>query len=178
MSHTFVVFNYICGELQWSGFGRDKALVGYIASGGIYSNHPSSGSSSVGEIISCSFEINNRRRKRQGRQRMRRPFPMEIPGDAEEQMRIRNCTETRERNNLLFLRTGINPPDLAMELEPCPPSENQARMDIGRFIRISDNPLCYITGRPYRINRLPQFSITQQCCYEFGYASFTFCMSC
>ena len=166
MSHTFTIFNYICGELQWSGFGIDQAVVGYITSGEIYSNYPSSGLSSVADGVSCSFQINNEGRQRQ--------IPYEIPVDLEEQLRIELCMNETERNSFLFLESEINPPDLAANLEPCPPTEGHARSDFGRFIKFSDDPLCYITGKPVRVPQIPQLSVTQQCCYtgERGYVVF------
>ena len=160
------MYNYICGELQWSGFGRDKGLVGYIASGGFFTNHPSSGSSNVAEIVSCTITLNNKKRRKRQRRPQRTQLPIEIPADPVEREKVEMCAEVRERNRIILLR--VRPPidttELANDLEPCPPNQNQAIIDVGRFIKLEEeNPICYVAGRPLRLR---QFTITQQCCYD------------
>ena len=175
MSHTFAIFNYICGQLRWSGFGRDNlATVGYIASSDVFSNHPSSGFSSITRAVSCST------RQIQIGQRNSLIQVIGI-GNGDRQNRLDSCLK-KQPSDVVIESTGV--PNainfFAALLEPCPREENLARMDVGRFLPFGtiDNPQCYITGKPLRIGipQLSQFTITQQCCYVAGYV--TMCCIC
>ncbi len=53
----------MCGEMQWSSLGRNRAaVVGYNSEGNFFQNYPSSGSATVADIISCGINQENRRR--------------------------------------------------------------------------------------------------------------------
>ena len=54
----------MCGELQWSvGSGFDHAVVGYNSHGDYFYNTPGSGYENIADIVSCSFQVSNRRRR-------------------------------------------------------------------------------------------------------------------
>lgn len=159
---THVIFTYICGEIQWSSLGTNRAaVVGYNGVTSFY-NHPLSGFSSIGESISCTGEIG----RRQKRQSVGQPTNMAIPLPVDPTLRmlINNCRRAATQDGVHLI--GTTPDELASMLEPCPCSLYQVNSDLGRFVRFSNNPPCYLSGP--RIVNLPlgRISLTQQCCYD------------
>ena len=169
-SHTFAIYNYICGEMEWSGFGNEKAAVGYIASREIFNNHPASGFSLIGDAISCPTEDSRKRRKRAiGRNNIVQQIGI---GNGDLQDRINFCVHGTPGDTIIN-RAGIKTSFIASLLEPCPPRLSLAQTDVGRFILFgtNDNQQCFITAKPLTRTQptaLSQFTFTQQCCYSAG----------
>lgn len=54
-THTYALFTYLCGEMQWSSVGENKAaVIGFSAKGEFFNNHPQSGTENVASAVSCS----------------------------------------------------------------------------------------------------------------------------
>ena len=159
VTHTYSVFTYLCGDMQWSAVGANKktvAVVGFNAKGEYFSNHPQSKTLNVADAISCTGL--GRRQKRST------PRPgIPCRNDPGEDILvianlITNCiTET---NNI-----GYDPQELAGQLDPCPCTLNMAREDIGRFVEQPGKEMCYVSGRKLSIDGMTT-SLTQQCCYD------------
>ena len=165
---AFAVFNYICGELQWSGVGTNQAaVVGFNAEGTYYGNHPLSGFSSIGESVSCPTTSDGRRRKRQQDEQddMTNMF-MDLPVNmALNQMRM-SCAQWKNDDERFVTLDEI--PILAAMLRPCPCTQKQARKDTN-FIVFPEAQGCYLSIGPKIINRTSsdiQLELTQQCCYD------------
>ena len=160
--------------MEWSGFGNDKASVGYIASREIFNNHPSSGFSLIGNALSCPTENSKKRRKRQIG--LNRGNTLVLPigigggtGGIQQSLMARCLSGPRgaviHNTQISFVAT------LLTRMQSCPSEENHAIIDIGRFIPFGtiDNPQCYITGKPLRVGQpmeLSEFTFTQHCCYD------------
>lgn len=187
-THTYYLFNYICGEMQWSGVDNDMAVVGYTLPGS-YRNHPSSGYSSIANAVSCSIDLEKRRRRKRANQQNDGPV-LEIPLDFgngqggpfgnQPQGEAVECTNAMQEDEILYC--GFDPfPEnqqeffhkLSMNLPPCPETEDKAIADRGTFVRQTDieEAPCYISARPTPLpdgisNSLGELSLTQQCCYS------------
>lgn len=164
---TFVIFTYICGEIQWSALGRNRAaVVGYNARGDYYYNHPSSGFSAIGNSVSCTFQL--------GRRQTRQAIPdsmnsmLELPTDSVTSQ-IRQSCLSAINDDEVFLFENRNLQELANMLDPCPPDLKKVRDDFGRFIpQPGDFPssICYVSARPISLQMLTgRIALTQQCCY-------------
>ena len=83
--NTYYVFTYICGELQWSvGSGFDHAVVGYNSHGDYFYNTPGSGYENIADIVSCSFQVGNRRiRNTPPQESMQGVLPYNTPNPVE-----------------------------------------------------------------------------------------------
>ena len=162
---TYIIFTYICGEMQWSAVGQNgAAVVGYNTGSYSFYNHPLSGFSSIGESISCTIE-NRRRQKRQNENQLSSVI-MKPPVDPETIEMIANCREKVVEDISRFMFRPNGPTSLTSSLEPCPCTVNQARVDIGRFMKFSDDPLCYVSV-PLSVNLIiDMIALTQQCCYD------------
>lgn len=156
----------MCGEIQWSALGRNRAaVVGFNAEGNFFGNHPLSGFSSVGDAVSCTFELGKRRR-RQEEEMPPANMLTELPADPELRVKVEDCLNTFDfdAGALLF---GTDPEDLAEQLEPCPCSKSQADLDHGRYTRQMGLPQCYVSTKPINVRLLAtQITLTQQCCYD------------
>ena len=180
---AFAVFNYICGELQWSGIGTNQAaVVGFNAEGTFYGNHPLSGFSSIGESVSCPTSSSGGRRKRQqdGQDDMTNMF-MALPVNMElNQMRM-SCAQHKSEDEELFVTLNEIPVLAAMlgADHACPCTQKQARRDTN-FIIFPDASGCYLSIGPVIIPpnstiRNVQLELTQQCCYDIrGYVSYDY----
>jgi hypothetical protein len=167
--HTYVIFSYMCGEVQWSALGRNRAaVVGFNAEGNFFGNHPLSGFPAVGDAVSCTFELGKRRRKRQDAEMPPANMLMELPADPELRVKVESCLNAFDFDSGLLL-LGTTPEQLAMMLEslPCPCSRGQASNDYGRFIPQKGAPQCYVSTEPVRLRLLvSDVTLTQQCCYD------------
>ena len=166
VSHTFVVFSYICGDIQWSVLGRNKAaVVGFNAGGKYFVNHPLSGYAGVGDAVSCTFDL-GKRRKRQIT--LVNNVGMQLPADKEKVERFEKCNTASEDDKELLNAAQLNVTVLAQMLDPCPCTRRQAIMDRGRF-RNQDNITqdCYVSTNPVELDLyFTRSNLTQQCCYD------------
>ena len=166
---TYAVFSYMCGEIQWSALGRNRAaVVGYNSRANFFDNHPLSGLSGIGDAVSCTFDI-GRRRKRQDVE-MPNNMPMPLPADENIRRLVGQCLQFEARNMLAYLGTTETPQTLADKLDPCPCSPNQAIEDRARYVKfdIADGPTnCYISSQPVNelLPALGPITLTQMCCY-------------
>ena len=146
--------------MQWSSLGSGNAAVVGYNSGTSFYNHPLSGFTPIGESISCTVDTI----RRQKRQNKRQPtnIALLLPADKNLKMMLSNCRVEIERDKLLFMEHL--PEVLALLLEPCPCTLEQASKDLGRFVKFTDTPLCYLSG-PKSVY-LFNITLTQQCCYD------------
>lgn len=65
--HSYYIFSFTCGEIEWSGQGFETAIVGYNSNADYFDNHPANGFPDIGQIISCTRHVipQGKRRKRQ-----------------------------------------------------------------------------------------------------------------
>lgn len=165
---TYVVFSYMCGELQWSALGRNRAaVVGFNAEGNFFGNHPLSGFPVVGDAVSCTFQLGQRRR-RQEEEMPTTNMLMRLPADPVLTAKVEDCLIALETDSINTFHLGINAAViLAAMLEPCPCTEDQASNDRGRFMQQLGLPQCYISTNPVEYSALTLlFTLTQQCCYD------------
>lgn len=162
---TYAVFSYMCGEIQWSALGRNKAaVVGYNSEANFFENHPLSGLSNIGDTVSCTFDI-GKRRKRQNN--MPNNMPMPLPADDNIRRLVNLCLQRENFDISLYIGTEESPQSLADKLEQCPCSLQQATEDRARYIRLEDDTRnCYVSAQtiPVRL-QLGEISLTQMCCY-------------
>ena len=163
---TYIIFTYICGEMQWSSLGTNNpAVVGYNAGDGYFYNHPLSGFSSIGESISCTIESRTRS-KRQTVMQTTNSIDMPLPVSQTLKMNIERCRQAFDRDKPNFAVVKLDA--VVSQLEPCPCTLNQAKNDVGRFLKFSDNPLsqCYLST-PIDFSLIVRSAtLTQQCCYN------------
>lgn len=160
---TYTIFSYICGDLQWSALGRNRAaVVGFNANGEYFHNHPFSGFTGVETSVSCTRQL--KRRKRQDQEPVN--INMELPTEDNLRLQIENCLNAIERDQ--FLTFGVDDTTLINEVTPCPCHINQVNQDRGRFYRQTGIiQTCYISTRPTNFQTLvTQLTLTQQCCYD------------
>lgn len=172
---TYAVFTYKCGDIQWSGVNRNQgAVIGFDAQGNYFGNHPLSGSSSIGDAVSCTFDIRKRRKRN-----LQPTDPLcnlnppntlgfgDVIGSVRFCLRVIGEDETRF-NNLFDGQTDIGtlPNRLAGLFDACPCTEEHARNDLGRYIKQPTGTVfgveCYVSGKPIVMQTL---NLTQQCCY-------------
>ena len=169
---TFAVFNYICGELRWSGVGTNQAaVVGFNAEGTFYGNHPLSGFSSIGESVSCPTSSGGgRRRRQQDEQDDTTNMFMALPSNRELNEMRASCSQLKNMDEQFVTLNEI--PNLAAMLDPCPCTQQQARRDT-TFIIFPEVSGCYLSIGPKIITPNSsniQLELTQQCCYDMrGY---------
>ena len=60
---TYYVFTYVCGEMEWSGLGTEAAVVGFNTNGDFFHNHQANGQPDIGQIISCSNDLEGKRKR-------------------------------------------------------------------------------------------------------------------
>lgn len=169
VTRTYAIFSYMCGEIQWSALGRNKAaVVGYNAEGNFFQNHPLSGLSSIGDAVSCTFNI-GKRRKRQGQNG--NSENVAIPTDESVTGGIDLCLTLERTDKLSYFTTSETPQSLATRLEQCPCTINQVAFDRARFIRLEDDTKdCYVSSEPVDVflPALGTITLTQLCCYIDG----------
>ena len=152
----------MCGEMQWSSLSLSRnraAVVGYNSEGNFFYNHPSSGSATIADIISCGVNQENRRR---GELRI---MPINLPVDPIVREGAEQCI-SKYNYDLELVR--MDPIELAKLVSyfPCPLTLTQAENDPARFTLQTRYPRCYVSTVSVD-SKLP-FSIhaTQQCCYD------------
>lgn len=160
---THAIFTYICGEMQWSSLVNENAAVVGYNSGTSFYNHPLSGFSSIAESISCTVG-SERRQKRQSVRQFTSSIVLSIPANNNLVTMAKNCIRAVDMDKTLFIVE--NHRVLAPQLEPCPCTLEQARNDLGRFVKHSDTPLCYLSGPKTIHLLLTRITLTQQCCYD------------
>ena len=166
---TYVLFNYVCGEMQWSGLGLGgAAVIGYNAEGIYILNHPSSGNAAVADIVSCG--INQQKRRKRQENPFERTDMLELPTDSELMMRAEECIDLYLKDILLL---QVKPMELADVVSdyPCPKTLNQAINDAGRYILYTQSPLCFVSSLPRMSSEVTgtvTISAAQLCCYENG----------
>ena len=151
------------------------AVIGFDAEGNYFGNHPLSGSSSIGDAVSCTFDI--RKRRKRNVQAAGQACDLNPPigmgfGDVLGAVRIclRLNGEDVDRFNRLFEgepNVMTVPNRLAGLFGPCPCTEDHARNDLGRYIKQPTGTVfgveCYVSGKPIVMRTL---NLTQQCCYS------------
>ena len=160
---TYSIFTYACGELEWSSLGiSNPAVVGYNLGNGHFYNHPLSGFSSIGETLSCT--VGTRRRGKRQDEMQTTNLELPFPVSSTLRMNIERCREAAARDETIFIVVSLE--SVVSKLEPCPCTLSQATNDVGRFLKFSDNPLCYLSI-PKELNLvLRTATLTQQCCYN------------
>ena len=160
--NTYYVFTYICGELQWSvGSGFDHAVVGYNSHGDYFYNTPGSGYENIADIVSCSFQVGNRRRRNTPLQdSMEGVLPHYNPavGKCIIKMNI-------DRNSI----SDDKIQQVLENLPGCPPNSHLVEVDL-LFEPDSTKAGCFrskIQVNPANIGAHVQrsYAFVQQCCY-------------
>ena len=151
--------------MQWSAAGGSlAAVVGYNTGTQSFYNHPLSGFSSIGESISCTVE---RRRQKKESEIQASNVILQPQPDLDIQRKAIKCRiKVQEDINRFSGHDQLI--SLISLLQPCPCTVNQARQDVGRFVKFSEDPLCYISVPVYTSVNVP-VTLTHQCCYENGY---------
>ena len=168
---TYAVFIYKCGDIQWSGLNQNQgAVIGFDAEGNYYGNHPLSGFSSIGQAVSCTFDI-NKRRKRNTQQSGAQLCGLNPDQEDERIDSGMLCRQFGLSDVSLFedLFGASHEADLITFVDmfgPCPSTKSHADDDLGRYIKQPSNTLpgvdCYVSGKPIVMKSL---NLTQQCCY-------------
>lgn len=152
--------------MQWSGLGQSRAaVVGYNSEGNFFQNHPSSGFSTIANIISCGVNQERRSKRQVDPLEIR---PMQLPTDPVLRMRAETCIRRYLMDVQLF---RFNPTELAdlVSDRPCPPSLDQAIYDAARYVLQTESPHCYVSTLSERSDAVSAaftVSATQQCCYD------------
>lgn len=158
----------MCGEVQWSSLGRNNpAAVGFNSEGNFFYNHPLSGLSGVGDVVSCTFDV-GKRRKRQGDMTPNN-LMMELDADTEVKGAVEECNGAFAQDEASYLlNSDKSPQTLAEMLEPCPCTLEQAIIDSARFVKLEEPGNCYVSALPIneRLDSLGDISLTQMCCYH------------
>ena len=172
MVEAYAIFSYNCGGIQWSSLGRNRpAVVGFNAMGAYFMNHPLSGFTEIGSAVSCIVDAGQKRKRQNDTSNM----IIQLPVDNNVANTLSDClTRYRADITLLIISQLINPQgpgdpqSLAAMLDPCPCTQNQARLDRGRYTLFNNN--CYISARPtlVQLQAIGQISLTQMCCYANG----------
>ena len=167
VGRTYVVFLYICGDIQWSAVGRNTAaVVGFTADGKYFKNHPLSRFSGVGDAVSCTFDVGKRRKRQDGKFNSTSNV-LKVPAKIETVELVKKCLDAYEKDKFLLESSGFNVTFLAQMLYPCPCTRAQAIMDRGRFRKQDDMPNCYYSTNPVELDLyIEMITLTQQCCYD------------
>ncbi len=174
---TYVIFTYMCGEIQWSTVGGSRpAVVGFNSEGVAFENHPQSGYGSIGNAVSCVVELGKRKRRNTHLTvNITRNGVTKVYTDMEFAKLVRDCDEAY-RDDLGLLQSP--PLEFGMlkdnfNIQSCPKNMNPhftELNEIGRFMKQADiEQECYITTNPVETNLFlsgQRVSITQQCCYN------------
>ena len=169
---TYVVFTYMCGDIQWSSVGGSgAAVVGFNAEGDAFHNHPHSGFDSIGEAVSCVVEFGKRRR-RQETINVTRNDITKVYTQEQFAALVRNCDNALREDQRVLPIPAVEFERLrdTFGLEPCPGDINKLDDELGRFMRQTDiADQCYITTKPIQTSLHlsgESISATQQCCYD------------
>ena len=160
---TYAVFSYVCGDIQWSSVGTNRAaVVGYNSEANFFENHPLSGMSEIGNAVSCGSDVGGRR-KRQTAQ----PTNVVLSPANLDFVNAR-CLRFRATDELFLL--GSSPASLAAMLDPCPCTLQQATTDRAKFTRLATPTNCYVSSQPvyHQLLALGRVTLTQMCCYVNG----------
>ena len=165
---TYVVFSYMCGGIQWSALGRNRAaVVGFNAKGINFGNHPSSGFSAVGNAVSCTFDLGKRRKRQDGDMPVGN-MGMPLPADETVAAQIANCRLAVGADERLLFDPLVSISTLADMLGPCPCTRGQANLDRARYRQQADLPQCYHSVSSVEFTLFlsgVRTTLTQQCCY-------------
>ena len=163
---TYYVFTYICGELQWSvGSGFDHAVVGYNSHGDYFYNTPGSGYENIADIVSCSFQVGNRRRRNIQQSSIGGVLPIKRNSAAKECNHRTNI----DRDSIVDAKIL----QILKHLPECPPNSHLVEVDL-LFEPDSTKAACYrskIQVDPLnaaigaQVQTLRMYTFVQQCCY-------------
>ncbi len=169
---TYVIFTYMCGEIQWSTVGGSRpAVVGFNSEGVAFENHPQSGYGSIGNAVSCVVELG--KRKRRNTRNITINGVTKIYTETQFLNLMANCTQafkddlglvTIPEDEFGMLKNNFNIPS-------CPTIKILTELnEIGRFMKQADlEQECYITTNPIKTDLRQSgssVSVTQQCCYN------------
>ena len=167
--HTYSLFTYTCGELQWSAHGLEYAVVGYNCQGDYFSNNPASGYENIADVVSCSFQVTGKRRRRQTIIDSINDFTMtmEMPADSEMQKLLNMCLDLINIDNNSITISDV--PIIVDKLPVCPPSYYQVNVDL-LFEKDSTRQGCFQSKVQHdpsesgiKVQR--DYRFVQQCCY-------------
>ena len=169
---TYVVFTYMCGDIQWSSVGGSgAAVVGFNAEGDVFQNHPQSGYDSIGNAVSCVVEL-GRRRRREANVNVTRNDITKVYTQEEYTQLVKNCTSAANDDRAVLPVPETEFKILREEkgLESCPNDIIKLNEELGRFMRQTNiTEQCCITTKPIETNLHltgAPISATQQCCYD------------
>ena len=154
MYRSYGIFTYGCGDIQWSSTTNGQgAVIGYNAAASYFFNHRSSGYIFVGNSVSCTATISQRKKQTHC-----------CVSDL--QNLVKPCFEIQTADKKVVI-DGLN----LHLLYPCPSTRGQADEDNARFRPQENLPQCYLS-----MNVIKGFlsltketvSLTQQCCYKNG----------
>ena len=168
---TYVVFSYMCDDIQWSAVGQNKAaVVGFNANGLFFQNHPLSGFPGVGRGVSCTRQL--------GRKRKRQADPtninMELPVDKVLNDSVYTCLKAVDRDDLTTIAVHLmggfeRLSSMLKESYTCPCSLSQVLGDSGRFQRQKNLTHCFVSTVPIEVFIfIDTLSLTQQCCFDLN----------
>ena len=161
--NTYYVFTYICGELQWSTgpAGFDHAVVGYNSHGDYFYNTPGSGYENIADVVSCSFQVGNRRKRNNIIQQV--SMQGLIPFNKSDPAAVCLCQINTDKASIMQIqKILVNLPDCAPNLqlvevdhlfEPDPTKAACFRS------KIQVNPVTI------GVNVFISYLFVQQCCY-------------
>ena len=160
--NTYYVFTYICGDLQWSsGSGFDHAVVGYNSHGDYFYNIPGSGYENIADIVSCSFQVGNRRRRNIQQSSIGGVLPIKRNSAAKECNHRTNI----DRDSIVDAKIL----QILKHLPECPPNSHLVEVD-RLFEPDPTKAACYcskIQVDPESVGAQVQraYAFVQQCCY-------------
>ena len=163
--NTYYVFTYICGELQWSvGSGFDHAVVGYNSHGDYFYNTPGSGYENIADIVSCSFQVGNRRRRST---HPSKDWYGKLPPSNDQAAIECSYKINIDRDSI----SDDKIQQVLKNLPDCPPNSHLVEVD-RLFEPDSTKAACFrskIQFDPKNIaNVQRQYVFVQQCCYSNG----------
>ena len=104
---------------------------------------------------------------------------MRLPVDTEILAMAIEC-QIKVQEDISRFTGHEGPTSLTSLLEPCPCTVNQATQDNGRFVKFSEDPLCYVSV-PVSVSVSANLliALTHQCCYDltkngYGYSIILF----
>lgn len=169
--HSYYIFTFICGDIQWSGLGFETAIVGYNSNGDYFSNHPANGFPEIGEIVSCTRRIVFRRRRKRQQIENDGSLVNEMPANEEIQMNINICLNL-DLPEINMIRDGNGDiVNLLNVLPRCPRLQNEVNRRT-EFVVFEEGNDCFRSTPSFTPNfeRNPQFVETVEfvsvCCYD------------
>ena len=177
---SYFFFSYTCGEIQWSGLGFETAIVGYNSKANYFGNHPANGFEDIGQIVSCTRQVNSGRKKRNAGSTGNGITECVMPVDADLLIARQRCKEVADaddRNipdiNSIFDMTG-NRIRVVDQVPMCPYSRSLALLSVGfqAFPELDGN--CFqsvATFKPdiranIRLGLQRVYTFASVCCYN------------